>query len=339
MQRRSASAGAGADVDIHSRLIHHRVTPASAHASAMTVLTGPARRWDEADVGRSVLARAELRERGISSAVERAHLKARRWQQLGRAIVLHNGPITRVEQERAALISCGPRAALTSFTAAARWGLAGWERDEIHVLVPAGTRRPAFPRLVMHRAVDWSATDLVPSRQLHRPAPSLALATEGLSNPRFACALFAAGVQQRLVTPPSLHVALDRWPKLRYHHALRLALFDIEQGAHALSEIDFVRLCRRYRLPPPVLQAVRQEPSGRRRYLDALWRDEHGRELAAEVDGALHDSPRARMSDELRQNEVVIGGTPVLRYSTVVLRCEEPRVADQLGRALYALHQ
>ena len=146
-------------------------------------------------------------------------------------------------------------------------------------------------------------------------------------------------MQQRLVVASSLHEALDRWPKLRHHHALRLAVFDVEQGAQALSEIDFVRLCRRYGLPPPVLQAVRREPSGRRRYLDALWRDEHGRELAAEVDGALHDSPRAKMSDELRQNEVVIGGTPMLRYSTVVVRCEPARVADQLGRGLYGLHE
>jgi hypothetical protein len=269
----------------------------------------------------------------------RANLRARRWQRVGRAIVLHNGPVARPEREQAALISCGPRAAFTSFTATTRWGLEGWDRPEIHVLVPAGTRRPVFPGLVMHRAVDWDAADLVESRRLHRVAPALALATEALINPRYACAVLAAGVQQRLVVASSLHAALDRWPKLRHHRALRLALFDIEQGAQALSEIDFVKLCRRNGLPEPILQAVRREPSGRRRYLDALWRDEHGRELAAEVDGALHEAPRVRMSDELRQNEVVISGTPMLRFSTVVMRCEEARVADQIRRALLGLHQ
>jgi hypothetical protein len=305
----------------------------------MTAVTGSASRGRVLDDGQSVLSRRELRELGISAAAERAQVKARRWQRVGRAVVLHNGPVSRPEREQAALISCGPRAAFTSFTAVARCGLTGWERDDIHVLVPAGTRRPAFPRLVMHRVVEWTPTDLIESRQLHRPALAFALATEGLANARFACALLAAGVQQRLVVASSLHEALDRWPKLRHHRALRLALFDIEQGAHALSEIDFVRLCRRYGLPTPVMQAVRREPSGRRRYLDALWRDAHGRELAAEVDGALHEAPRARISDELRQNEVVIGGTPVLRYSTVLMRCEPALVADQLGRGLAGSHQ
>ena len=94
-------------------------------------------------------------------------------------------------------------------------------------------------------------------------------------------------------------------------------------------------MCRRYRLPVPFRQAVRVEPSGRRRYLDALWRRPDGSLLAGEVDGALHRRPEKWMDDDLRQNEVVIAGTPVLRYPTVIVRCEPDRVADQLGRALF----
>jgi hypothetical protein len=41
------------------------------------------------------------------------------------------------------------------------------------------------------------------------------------------------------------------------------------------------------------------------------------------------------MDDDLRQNEVVIAGTPVLRYASVIIRCEPERVADQLARALF----
>jgi hypothetical protein len=137
-----------------------------------------------------------------------------------------------------------------------------------------------------------------------------------------------------VVTVPALHAALDRWPKLRHHRALRLALHDIGQGAQALSEIDFVRLCRRYRLPPPEHQAVRVEPGGRRRYLDAEWLRRDGSPLAVEVDGAIHLRVRKWISDQLRQNEVVIGGTPVLRFPSMVVRCAPELVADQLRRGL-----
>lgn len=302
----------------------------------MTAHTVSARRsLLRADDDLSVMSLPELKARGIGWCEVRSQLRARRWQRLGRAIVLHNGAVTRPEQERAALISCGPRSALTSFTATARWGLHGWDRPELHVLVPAGTRRPDFPRLVLHRTVDWPGADIVVVRQLHRPASALVLATEGLPNVRYACALLAAGVQQRLVPATALHPALDRLPKLRNHHALRLAVYDIEQGAQALSEIDFVALCRRYRLPLPIQQAVRVEPNGRRRYLDAVWRRADGSLLAAEVDGAIHRRPERWMADDLRQNEVVIGGTPVLRYPTVIVRGEPALVADQLRRGLH----
>jgi hypothetical protein len=113
-----------------------------------------------------------------------------------------------------------------------------------------------------------------------------------------------------------------------------LALADIAQGADALSEIDLARLCRRWRLPEPVRQAVRIEPSGRRRYLDAEWKTRRGRRLVAEVDGAIHLAPRQWWDDQLRQNEVVLTGDLVLRFPTVIVRHEQPLVADQLVRGL-----
>lgn len=107
-------------------------------------------------------------------------------------------------------------------------------------------------------------------------------------------------------------------------------------GAQALSEIDFVRLCRRNGLPPPRQQAVRVERNGRRRYLDAEWLRFDGRRLVCEIDGALHLTPRRWFDDQLRQNEIVLSGSLVLRYPSVVVRTEEKLVADQLRRALFA---
>ena len=85
------------------------------------------------------------------------------------------------------------------------------------------------------------------------------------------------------------------------------ALNDIEMGAHALSEIDFISLCRRNGLPEPRQQAIRIESSGRRRYLDAEWLRADGQRVVVEVDGAVHLVPRQWFDDQLRQNEVTLG--------------------------------
>jgi very-short-patch-repair endonuclease len=79
---------------------------------------------------------------------------------------------------------------------------------------------------------------------------------------------------------------------------------------------------------------VRAEPGGRRRYLDAEWRCRDGRVVAAEVDGALHLTPRRWWDDQLRQNELTIAGTLVLRFPSAVVRAEPALVADQLRRLL-----
>ena len=307
------------------------------HSVPMTIAyTGPVRRWRQADLDQfgGVASRPELSAVGISKTTIAAHVRARRWQVFGLAIILHNGRPTQEQRERAFLITCGPRSMLTAFTAVQRWGLKGWERNDIYVLAPAGTRRPRIAGLVLHRVTDWDKADVVESRRLHRVAPALIIAAGTLPTARSACGILAAGVQQRLVTAAALHAALDRQPKIRNHRAMRLALYDIEQGAHALSEIDFFRLCRRNGLPLPKGQRIREEPSGRRRYLDVDWELPGGRTYAAEIDGAIHVQPLEWCNDQLRQNEVVIGGTPVLRYPSVVVRSEEALVVDQLRRAL-----
>ena len=242
----------------------------------------------------TIVTAADLRSWGWSSAAIRAQIHARRWQRAGRAIVLHNGPLQGEERRHVALLNCGPRAVLTAFTAAEEHGLSGWERKRIHVLVPAGARvaRPRDPAIRLHYTGDWAATPTVPARRLHRITPALLCAASTFLHPRPACGILAAGVQQRLVSPAQLAGALDAAPRLRHRALLMAAIRDIAQGAEALSEIDFRRLCRRFRLPEPTHQVVRVEASGRRRYVDAEWTRADGQVVAAEVDGALHLTPR-----------------------------------------------
>ncbi len=263
-----------------------------------------------------------------------AQVQARRWQVIGSAVVLHNAGPTTAQWRRICLLNCGPRAVLTSFTAAEEWGLRGWERDDVHVLAAAGTTNPRLPRLVLHRCGTWRSVDLSAARRLHRPAAAVLVAASSFQSSRPACGLLAAAVQQRIVRADGLAAALADAPRIRHRASLAAAVRDIAQGAEALSEIDFGRLCRRYGLPEPTRQAIRVEPSGRRRYLDAEWRLPDGRVVAIEVDGALHLSPQRWYADQLRQNEIVIGGAVVLRFPSVVVRDEPLVVVDQLRRVL-----
>lgn len=325
-------------IKIYVRLSTRRCATTRRRAGSGTLnrVTAAATRFDDRELEYfdGVAARAELRRVGIAARDVASQIAARRWQAVGSAVLLHNAAPTVVQKRRIAAINCGPRAVLTSFTAAEEWGLRGWEREEIHVLAPAGTRRPRAAHVVLHRSGDWRRVNIAPGRGLHLLAPALVLAGSSFRTARPACGLLAAAVQQRLTTARELTAAVTAARRTRHRASMLAALADVAQGAQALSEIDFVRLCRRYGLPEPTRQAMRVEPDGRRRHLDAEWRLPGGRVVAAEVDGALHLTPQRWYDDQLRQNEIVIGGALVLRYPSVVVRDEPLIVVTQLRRVL-----
>ncbi|MFV2083711.1 hypothetical protein [Micromonospora sp. LOL_021] len=126
-----------------------------------------------------------------------------------------------------------------------------------------------------------------------------------------AQAIIAAGCQQRRVVPAEILAALRWLPRVRRHRLIAAAAADAGGGATALSEIDVVRLCRRYRLPPPDLQQRRKDRAGRVRYLDAYWRRWR---LHVEIDGAHHMDVREWAADMRRQNDVWIAGDRILRF-------------------------
>jgi very-short-patch-repair endonuclease len=79
---------------------------------------------------------------------------------------------------------------------------------------------------------------------------------------------------------------------------------------------------------------MRQEASGRRRYLDALLVGPDGREVGVEIDGAHHMQVAQWDQDLDRGNELAIGGTLTLHFTSLAVRLEPARVAHQIKRAL-----
>jgi len=298
------------------------------------MLTGSAQRAEGLRRGAAVTTTARLIADGATRSQVQANIDARRWQRLGQAVVLHAGPVTRQQRWHAALINVGPRAVLAGFTAAEFIGLNGWGRPDIHVLAPYGARvRPvAELPVVVRRSGRWPPPRLAGYRCEAAASACIRAASELADRP--ACGLLAAAVQQRLVTPEQLRTELQLRPKVRHRALLLGAVGDIEGGAQALSEIDFVRLCRRAGLPAPEQQRVRRDSAGRRRYLDASWRRPDGRLVVVEVDGALHLEVRRWWDDQLRQNDLTLAGALVLRFPSAVLRTRPDSVLTQLRRAL-----
>jgi hypothetical protein len=239
------------------------------------------------------------------------------------------------------VLAAGKGAVLAGPSAAAEAGVLGLRRDPLHVMLPARRHAPRqrlgglpidMPAVVVHRSVALPAAHL----QVGRPprtttARSLVDAAAWARGPAEARIALAAGCQQRLVTLAELREVVAELPKVRRRALILETLGDIEGGATALSEIDFVRLCRRYGLPHPDLQERRIDASGRTRYLDARWK-RWG--LHVEVDGAHHMDVRHWAADMRRQNEVWIAGDRILRFPAWLIRSRPEEVAGQLRAAL-----
>jgi hypothetical protein len=137
-----------------------------------------------------------------------------------------------------------------------------------------------------------------------------------------------ASVQQGVVPVAALRRELAAAGRIRHAGILLSILADIEGGADSLSEIDFFKLARKAGLPPPIRQSIRFDSSGRRRYLDADFGT-----FAVEVDGAFHLRAQNYWADAQRQNELVLGGDHILRFSSYAIRLDEDVVLAQLRRA------
>jgi hypothetical protein len=265
----------------------------------------------------------------------RWRLESGRWQRAGRGVVVtHSGPLTADQALWAAVLGCGPGAVLAGLTAAGLAGLAGFPDRRIHVLIPSSRRvHHQVPGAVVHRSRILGPADIHPARRLPqtRLARSLLDAAAWMGSGDAARAVLAAGVQQGLVHVDDLRAALTRLPRLPRRHLIAVMLTDIAGGAEALSELDFCRLTRRYRLPEPERQVIRRDSAGRRRWLDAYW---DYALLLAEIDGSWHMEARAWWADMRRDNELTVNGYRVLRFPAFAVREHPGEVARQIAAAL-----
>jgi very-short-patch-repair endonuclease len=301
--------------------------------------------WSEVAASQDgVLSRRQALLGGLSEDAWQWRLDTGRWRALLPGVaVTHSGEATGRQCAWAAALGAGTGAALTADAALVEHGMRLPVPSVLHVAVPHTRTVVARPlpaageggRVVPHRVchlLQW----VHPVRRppLVRFAPALLHAAAWAESDRAAEWRVAAAVQQRLVRPVDVRRELVGMPGLRRAGLLRTVLDDVELGAHAASELDFLRFLRRHGLPRPdrLQRLVRY---GTIAYLDAWWERQR---VAAEIDGAHHRFAGTWDADVLRANEVVVAERHarvlLLRFTTGNLRHDGAQVAGQLGRAL-----
>jgi very-short-patch-repair endonuclease len=143
----------------------------------------------------------------------------------------------------------------------------------------------------------------------------------------------AAMVQRRLSAVPLLQASLALLPRLPRRALLREVLQDVELGAHAASEMAFLRFLRRNNLPLPDELQVKTRLGQQTAYLDARYREQR---VSFEVDGAHHRDAGTWDADLLRTLRIAVSlpGERVLRLSTSNLRHDEREVAGLMRQLL-----
>ncbi|MGW9195630.1 DUF559 domain-containing protein [Micromonospora chersina] len=279
----------------------------------------------------------------LTEGTVRGLVRSGRWRSICRGVLLTgNGRLTRDQQLWVAVLAAGRRAVLAGPTAAAEAGVRGLRAEPLHVLVPAarhaGTllrRLPVdMPAVVVHR------TTMLPSAHLQRARPTRTTTARAVvdaagwaRDAEEAQSVLASACQQRRVLPADMSEVLATLPRAPRRGLIRRTVADLAGGAQALSELDFLALCRRYRLPRPDLQHHRRDAAGRRRWLDAYWREWR---LHVEVDGAHHMDVRHWADDMRRQNDIWTTGDRILRFPAWLVRARPDEVAESLRRALHA---
>jgi hypothetical protein len=223
---------------------------------------------------------------------------------------------------------------LASHTALEVWGFRPFAKEAggIHVVIPRGARIFTFPDVVVHESRRFGAADVHDVRGLPCTgrARSAIDAAAWQPWPRFAMAMAAAVVQQRICRVEEVEEVMRTVGRVRHKQYLRLALRDIAGGAEALSEIDMAALCRRHGLRAPDRQVVRRDSSGRRRYLDCEWVLDDGTIVVLEIDGAHHLDVRHWEDDIKRERKVVISRRIVLRATSAEMHLQSIEVVADL---------
>jgi len=280
-----------------------------------------------------MVARRQLNAHEIDADQVRSQIRAGRWaERTPRVISTTTGPLDPQQWLWLAVLHAGPRSMLANLSAAARHGLAGWERTHVSVLVDDELSFEPVEGIDFFRSRRPFSTLLSPKPGVpsYRLEPAVLLWAGYEATNRAAHAVIAACVQQRLTTPQRMNEWVDQLHPLRRAKPFKRTIGFVEGGAQSGAEIEVERMCRRFGLPLPTRQVRRTDRAGKVRWTDAEWSLPDGTTLVLEVDGGYHLDILQAGDDAKRSRRITTRTRVVVRCTAYELTHESEEVAVDL---------
>ena len=280
-----------------------------------------------------VIGRKQLLAAGVSVGAIGHRLRKGTLRPLHKG-VYGTGPIPgRYQREMAAVLACGPHAAISDRSAAGIWELMRPppRGAPVEVTGPRSLRGPGAG-VRLHRRGRLGPDELKPRHSLPLTSPSRTVFDLSTSlNPYELERVLARALRQKLVDIESVTAMLVRHPHRQGCGTLRELLEDAAGPALTRSEAEtrFLTLLRKTGVPGPEVNSVVSSLE-----VDFFWPD---RGVVVEIDGfAYHSHRSAFENDRSRDPKLTAEGLAVIRFTWRQIEMEPAKVLVRLSMALGA---
>jgi very-short-patch-repair endonuclease len=262
-----------------------------------------------------LLRRGDVQRAGVSSGQWCRLVDSSTWLELVPGVWCHAAVEPTWELRlRAGALWLGRASAIFGPTAAAWWGLDGFEQETVEFVVARG-RRSVPPRMVLHTTRQWTASDLLIHRGVRTTSVTrtvVDLARAGASARSIERAI-DSGVRRRLTSVPTLRRRIADLAGRGHAGTALLRELLLDSGGESMLERRFLRLMRERGVPRPRTQVIYRRGSRTVARVDFAF-DEH---LVVEVSGRLgHASDSDRQKDAHRRNHLQQVGVHVVEFTT-----------------------
>lgn len=279
---------------------------------------------------------AELEQLGIGRRTTASRCRSGGpWRALLPGVVrLSNGPPTRDDHRRAALVYAGPDAVLTGLDALELHGMRRMPAPAgpVHVLVRADRRRNGAGGVLAERTERLPApvTGPWPLAPIARAALDFSRRSRDRDHVR---AVLAEVVQRGRCRPTDLQAELSAGSG-RGSALPRQVLLEISDGVRSVAEADARRIALGSGLPAPRWNVRLVDPDGTLVAIPDAWFDDVG--LAWEIDSVeYHLSPADYERTLDRRSAMMARGVVVMHTQPSKLR-KRPRLVHEELRAMHA---
>jgi very-short-patch-repair endonuclease len=281
---------------------------------------------------------SQLQSLGLGRSGASRRARNRRLYRVHRGVYAVGRPhLTQRGRWLAAVLACGPKAALSHRSSAGLHEIRHDNRAKADVILPSTAARPR-PGIEVHRSTtlapaDITAVEGIPCTTVARTLVDLG---DVVSRREVERAVDQAEVL-RAFDGQAVHEALERAGPRRGAGVLRAILDTYKEPTLTRRQLEerFLALCRKATLPSPAVNAWITLDDGVAYQADFMWRKHC---LIAETDGRdVHTTRKAFEHDRLRDQRLTLAGFTVVRFTWRQVANEPRRVSEALRSLLARL--